>query len=260
MNITYKSPAEIASMKIGGQILGKILLELAKMACPGMTTRHLDQKARELLKQYGAKASFLGYHGFPGVLCTPVNEEVVHTIPNERPLKDGDLLTLDFGVIYDDLHTDSAISIGIGKIDGKKKKLIQTAETALAAAISKAGPGIPVKTLSHEIQKTIEQNGYSVIRELIGHGVGKNLHEDPPIPNFEADAPDFKLRPGMTIAIEPIFSAGKRGIKTLEDNWNIVTMDGSLAIQVEHSIAITEKGCEVLTKREALDPVYQNFA
>lgn len=259
MNITYKSPADLAAMREGGKILGKILVELAKIVTPGITTKYIDEKARVLLRQYEAEPSFLGYHGFPGVICTPVNNEVVHTIPNSNPLKEGDLLTLDFGVLYKGFHTDSAISIGVGKIDEQARRLIQIGETALHAAIKKVKYGTPIRIISQTVQQVIEKNGCKVIRELIGHGIGKNLHEDPQIPNFKHDAPDFILKAGMTIAIEPIFCAGKPGIKTLEDGWNIVTKDGSLAMQVEHTIAITEEGCEILTKRKELDPVYPIF-
>lgn len=256
MNITFKSIHDIAAMREGGKILGKILVELAKSVVPGITTKWLDEKTRVLLKQYNAEPSFLGYRGFPGVICTPVNNEVVHTIPNNRPLKDGDILTIDFGVLYKGFHTDSAISIGVGAINEEKKRLIQIGEKALLTAIKKVKHGTPIRIISETIQKIIEGNGCRPIRELIGHGIGKNLHENPQIPNFGPDAPDFILKTGMTIAIEPIFCAGKAGVKTLEDGWNIVTKDGSLAMQVEHTLAITEAGCEILTKREELDPVY----
>lgn len=259
MNITYKSAEEIAVMREGGAILGKILLELATMVEPGMTTMQLDAKARELIKKYETQPSFLGYKGFPAVICTAVNEEVVHTIPSDRILKDGDLLKIDAGVYHQGLHTDSAIAVPVGETARANpiiKKLIKTAETALSSAIDLLRPGLPVHKLSRIIQKIIERNGFSVIRELSGHGVGKMLHEDPAIANFEADAPNFHLKPNMVIAIEPIFCAGKPGIKHLEDGWNIITKDRSLAVQVEHTILITETGSEVLTRRTQLDPLY----
>lgn len=259
MNITYKSPRDIEAMREGGAILGKILLELAQVAEPGMTTAELDRRARELIKKYGTQPSFLGYRGFPGVICTAVNEEVVHTIPCERILKDGDLLKIDGGVYHKGFHTDSAIAVPIGpaaRSNDKIRKMIKTAEIALSSAIDLLRPDLPVRKLSKLIQEVIERNGYSVIRELSGHGVGKVLHEDPAITNYEADAPNFHLKAGMTIAIEPIFCAGKPGIKHLDDGWNIITKDRSLAVQVEHSILITETGPEVLTRRLELDPLY----
>lgn len=226
MNITYKSPKDIEAMREGGAILGQILLDLARIVEPGMTTMDLDQKARELIKKYGTQPSFLGYRGFPGVICTAVNEEVVHTIPGPRVLQDGDLLKIDGGVYHKGFHTDSAIAIPVGPLARKSdkiKKLIKTAEIALSSAIDILRPDLPIRKISKVIQETIERNGFSVIRELSGHGVGKVLHEDPSITNYEADAPSFNLKANMVIAIEPIFCAGRPGIKTLEDDWNIIT-------------------------------------
>ncbi len=259
MNITYKSPKDIEAMREGGAILGQILLDLARIVEPGMTTMDLDQKARELIKKYGTQPSFLGYRGFPGVICTAVNEEVVHTIPGPRVLQDGDLLKIDGGVYHKGFHTDSAIAIPVGPLARKSdkiKKLIKTAEIALSSAIDILRPDLPIRKISKVIQDIIERNGFSVIRELSGHGVGKVLHEDPSITNYEADAPTFNLKANMVIAIEPIFCAGRPGIKTLEDDWNIITKDRSLAVQVEHTILITETGFEVLTRRPDLDPLY----
>lgn len=259
MNITYKSPKDIEAMREGGAILGQILLDLARIVEPGMTTMDLDQKARELIKKYGTQPSFLGYRGFPGVICTAVNEEVVHTIPGPRVLQDGDLLKIDGGVYHKGFHTDSAIAIPVGPLARKSdkiKKLIKTAEIALSSAIDILRPDLPIRKISKVIQDIIERNGFSVIRELSGHGVGKVLHEDPSITNYEADAPSFNLKANMVIAIEPIFCAGRPGIKTLEDDWNIITKDRSLAVQVEHTILITESGFEVLTRRPELDPLY----
>ena len=262
MNITYKTPKDIEAMREGGALLGQILLELARMVEPGMTTLYLDTKARELIKKYGSQPSFLGYRGFPGVICTAVNEEVVHTIPGERVLQDGDLLKIDGGLYHKGFHTDSAIAVPVGPLGRKSdkiKKLIKTAEMALSSAIDLVRPDVPVRKISKIIQEVIERNGYSVIRELSGHGVGKMLHEDPSITNFEADAPNFHLKANMVIAIEPIFCTGKAGIKTLDDGWNIITKDRSWAIQVEHSILITETGFEVLTRRPDLDPLYPSL-
>lgn len=254
-----KTTGEQAAMREGGRILGEILTELARAAKPGVTTKELDLRARDLIKHHKTQPSFLGYRGFPGVICTAVNEEVVHTIPSDRILKDGDLLKIDGGVYHRGFHTDSAIAIAIGTATPLVKKLIKTAEIALQTAIDTIHPGISIRTVSSVIQEVIERNGFHVIRELTGHGVGDNLHEDPIIPNFGADAPARTLVPGMTIAIEPIFCAGKPGIKTLADDWNIITKDRSLAVQVEHTLLITETGVEVITRRKELDPVYATW-
>ena len=249
MRIGIKDKHELNLMREGGKILGLILHELAMEIEPGITTLELDTKAEELMKKYKVKPSFKGYKGFPNVICACINEEVVHGIPNNRKLKEGDIITIDCGVIHGDFHTDSAITIGVGKIDPKTEKFIKTCEKALSKAIETVRPGIRVRDISKIIQKTIEKNGYSVIRDLIGHGIGHNLHEDPQIPNFVDDEPGPILQAGMTIAIEPIISMGNYGIKLLHDGWTYVTKDGSLSAQVEHSIAITEKGAEILTKR-----------
>ncbi len=259
MNITYKTQKDIEAMREGGAILAKILLELAKSVEPGMKTIDLDTRARELIKKYNTQPSFLGYRGFPGVICTAVNEEVVHTIPGQRTLQDGDLLKIDAGVYHKGFHTDSAIAVPVGPLgraSDKIKKLIKTAEIALSSAIDLIRPELAVRSLSKIIQETIERNGFSVIRELSGHGVGKMLHEDPAITNFEADAPNVRLKAGMTIAIEPIFCMGKAGVKTAEDGWNVITKDRSWAVQVEHSILVTETGFEVLPRRPHLAPHY----
>ncbi len=259
MNISYKTPKDIEAMREGGAILGQILLDLARIVEPGMTTMYLDTKARELIKKYGSQPSFLGYRGFPSVICTAVNEEVVHTFPSERVLQDGDLLKIDGGVYHKGFHTDSAIAVPVGPLgraSDQIKRLIKTAEIALSSAIDLVRPDVPIRKISKIIQEVIERNGFSVIREVSGHGIGKMLHEDPSITNFEADAPNFHLKAGMTIAIEPIFCAGKAGVKTLEDGWNIITKDRSLAVQVEHTMLITETGVEVLTRRLELDPLY----
>lgn len=249
MKIGIKNKEEIKIMKEGGKILGIILSELEKMIVPGMDSITIDQKAESLMKNYGVMPSFKGYHGFPNVICACVNEEVVHGIPNHYVYKQGDLITIDCGIIYKKFHLDSAISKGAGAIDSEKQKFLNTAEKALKKAIEAARPGIRIHTISEIIQNTVEKNGYSVVRDLVGHGIGYQLHEDPPVPNFKDDDLGPMLQEGMTIAIEPIITMGSFEIKTLKDRWTIVTKDGSLAAQVEHSIAITEKGSEILTRR-----------
>ena len=249
LKIGIKNDAEIQSMREGGHILGLILSELEKMIAPGVTPLQLDQKAEELMKLHHVQPSFKGYHGFPKVICTNVNNEVVHGIPNNEPLQEGNIITVDCGVIHQGFHTDSAISKGVGTIKPELEKFLKTAEKALAKAIETAKPGIRIRTISGVIQDIVEKNGYSVVRDLIGHGIGHRLHEDPPVPNFRDEDAGPMLQAGMTIAIEPIICMGSNNVKTLKDNWTIVTVDGSFATQVEHTIAITPKGAEILSKR-----------
>ena len=249
MKIGIKDAQEIKLMREGGKILGIILHELGKHIRPGMTGMDLDVMAEKMMEEYGVLPSFKGYRGFPNVACININDQVVHGIPNNRPFEEGDKVTIDCGVIHGGFHTDSAITKGVGMISQDLTRLIQTAEKALKKAIETAKPGIRIRTISGVIQDIIEKNGYSVVQDLIGHGIGTNLHEDPQVPNYRDTEPGPILQPGMTIAIEPIFTMGRSAIKTLKDNWTIVTVDRSLAVQVEHTIAITDKGCEILTKR-----------
>lgn len=249
MKIGIKDESEIKAMREGGKILGLILTELGTMVRPGMTGLELDQHAEKMMKQYGVEPSFKGYQGFPKVLCVNINEQVVHGIPSDRVFQEGDIVTLDCGVIHQKFHTDSAITVGVGKISPELEKFLKTAEKALQKAIETAKPGIRIRTISAVIQDIVEKNGYGVVQDLIGHGIGYELHEDPQVPNFRDHDPGPILQTGMTIAIEPIITMGSPKIKTLRDGWTIVTTDNSFATQVEHTIAITKNGCEVLTKR-----------
>lgn len=249
--IGIKNKEELQAMRHGGKILGKILVQLQKSAQPGVTCLELNEIAENLMKEYDVLPSFKGYKGYPAVICTAVNDQVVHGIPTNYKLKEGDLLTIDAGVIHKELHSDSAISFGIGaELNPLANKLIKTAEKALYRAIEKARPGIRVSQLSAIIQDTVEHEGFSVIRELIGHGIGYRLHEDPEVPNFRDGTEGALLQSGMTIAIEPIIAAGSSDLNILEDGWTYVTKDKSLAVQVEHTIAITDKGSEILTVRD----------
>jgi methionyl aminopeptidase len=236
-------------MRDAGKILGEILAELEKHIKPGITTEELDQIAEKMMTERGVKPAFKGYHGFPASICTCVNDEVVHGIPNNLPLEEGDLLTIDSGVILDGFYSDSAITVGVGKIKPEAQKLIDTATKALEKAMAIARPGIRTNALSRAIEETVRKQGFDIVKELSGHGIGVALHEDPYILNYEEEHLGPILQAGMTFAIEPIITLGSARIKTLKDGWTIVTKDGSLAVQVEHTIAITEKGAEILTKR-----------
>jgi len=249
MKIGIKDEQEIKSMREGGKILGMILHELGKNIKPGMTGLKLETIAEQMMKDHKVLPSFKGFKGYKFVTCININEQVVHGIPTDRPFVEGDIVTVDCGVILDGLHTDSAITKGVGTISPELSKFIATAEKALKKAIEMAKPGIRIRIISGIVQDIIEKNGYSVVEDLIGHGIGRQLHEDPQVPNFRDEDPGPILQTGMTIAIEPIFTIKKTHVKTLKDGWTIVTVDGSPGVQVEHTIAITQKGCEILTKR-----------
>jgi len=246
--IPIKTQAEIEVMRRSGKILANLLQELKKAAKPGVTTKQLDAQAQKICKETGTEPTFLGYRGYPAALCTSVNNEVVHTIPNDRPLEDGDLLSIDCGVTLEGLITDSAISFIVGeKENPEATKLIKVAKKALQAGIDQARPGRKIGDIGNAIQTVVHNAGYHIVRELTGHGVGHKLHEPPIINNFGKKGTGPAMKPGMTFAIEPIIAAGTRHTKTLDDKWTIITQDDSLAIQVEHTILITSQGNEILT-------------
>ncbi len=249
LRIGIKDAREIQLMREGGKILGSILQQLKSMIVPGITPLELDQKAAELMAINKVKPSFLGYHGYPNVLCINVNNVVVHGIPNKTPLCEGDIVTIDCGVIHEDFHTDAAIQTGVGEITPELAKFLNTAEKALYKAIETVKPGIRIRAISGVIQDIVEKGGYGVVRDLIGHGIGHKLHEDPPVPNFR-DEHGPMLQVGMTIAIEPIICMGSHKVKTLRDGWTIVSADGRPATQIEHTIVVTPKGAEILTKSQ----------
>jgi methionyl aminopeptidase len=236
-------------MKKSGQILGLVLGEIEKTIRAGMTTKDIDLFAEQIIRDQGGHPSFKGYRGFPASVCISINEEVVHGIPGDRVIREGDVVTVDCGVTYQGLITDSAITVGVGKITPDAQKLIRTAYKALDKALSIARPGIRTTELSKVIEETVRKQNFGIVEDLSGHGVGFSLHEDPFILNFYDNHPGPIMRPGMTLAIEPIITMGSAQTKTLKDGWTIVTKSGCLAVQVEHTIAITEKGAEILTKR-----------
>ena len=253
MTIQIKTSREIESMRKGGHVLGQCLAETAKRAVPGISTFELDQFAENFLRKHGTIPSFKGYQGFPGTLCTNVNEQVVHGIPNRKQiLNEGDIIAIDCGCIYEDLHTDATVFTSVGnrkELSQEKKHLITSAEKILDTALNFIHDGIYLNDLCDTIGKAITSRGYSVVEELTGHGIGYHLHEPPHIPNQkEGTSKGPILKAGMTLAIEPIFTTGSGKIITLSDNWTIVTEDNSLAAQIEHTILITETGCEILTK------------
>jgi methionyl aminopeptidase len=246
--IILKSPQEIEKMRRSNRIVAEILREIQGAARSGMKTRELDALAQALLLKYEARSAFKGYNGYPAVLCTSVNEEVVHGIPSDRVLKEGDVLSLDFGVVYDDYYGDSAITIPIGGITPEAERLLRVTKEALDLAIEQARPDNHISDISATIQRHVESQGFSVVRDFVGHGIGKYMHERPQIPNFGVPGRGVRLKPGMTLAIEPMINAGGYEVVVLDDGWTAVTRDRSLSAHFEHSVAITENGPYILSQ------------
>ncbi|HRV75767.1 MAG: type I methionyl aminopeptidase [Candidatus Nomurabacteria bacterium] len=243
-----KTQEEIQAMREGGRMLAEVLQFVKLNTKAGMTTKDLANLASAKLEDLGGEPAFLGYRGYPDVMCIAVNEEVQHTIPGSRVINEGDIVNCDFGVLWKGLITDAAITYPVGEISEEARNLLKGTEEALNAALKVVKHGVRVKDVSKVIGKTLQNYGLDVVRELCGHGVGHSLHEDPDIPNYGPDGGSFKLKAGMTIAIEPIAVAGKADVEFLPDGWNIITKDGSWACQFEHSILVTYEGCEILTK------------
>lgn len=246
--INIKTDKEVEIMKEGGRIAARILKLLADFAKPGATTKELDIFAVKEIKKAGVKASFLGHAGYPASICTSLNSEVVHGIPSNRILREGDLLGIDLGIYHQGFHTDTALTVPIGKIDFPKKQLINITNKALDEGISIIKPGIHLGDVQNRIQRIVEGAGFGVIRDLAGHGIGKNLQEIPSIPNFGKRGSGPVLKEGMVLAIEPMVSAGDWHVKILKDGWTVATIDGSLTAHFEHTVAVTASGYEILTK------------
>ncbi|MDP2691870.1 MAG: type I methionyl aminopeptidase [Candidatus Gracilibacteria bacterium] len=247
--ISIKSPEEIRILREGGKILYEILHKTAEKVKPGVSTGELNEYAERLLAERGVEGPFKGYHGFPSALCTSVNEACVHGIPSfEYFLKEGDLVGLDFGVKYQGLITDSAITVQVGQISLELQHLLKTTKQSLDVGIRQAVVGNHVGAIGSTIQKFVERQGYGVVRELIGHGVGYEVHEAPEVPNFGNKNDGPVLQEGMVIAIEPIVNVGDWRVKSLKDKWTMVSVDGSISAHFEHSVAITADGPLVLTE------------
>lgn len=251
MAVTIKSEREIELMREAGKILAKTHNELEKALKPGMTTWDIDHLGEEIIRSYGCIPSFKNYCGYPASICVSVNDEVVHGIPSkDRILQDGDIVSLDAGLIHAGYHSDAARTHAVGNISEEAKRLIEVTKQSFFEGIKLAVPGNHLFDISEAIQKYVESNGYSVVRDLVGHGIGTHLHEDPQIPNFKQRRKGMKLRPGMTLAIEPMVNEGSYDVVWLDDDWTVVTEDGSLAAHYENTIVITEDGCEILTLSE----------
>lgn len=245
--IHIKTEKEIAIMAEGGKILAQVLGEIEKMAKPGITTLELDMAAEALILKYGAKPAFKGYEGFPFSLCASINDVIVHGLPSKYVLKEGDVVGLDLGVLYKGYNTDMAVSVGIGNISFEAKRLLKVTEKALKIGIKKARQGNTTGDLGNTIQRYIEDQGYDVVRDLCGHGIGKKIHEDPQVPNYGKRHKGVELKEGMVICIEPMVAMGDYRLKQSPDGYGFATKDGSLTVHFEHTIAITRDGCKVLT-------------
>jgi len=250
MTIIIKTENEIAAMRRAGKIVAMTLKTMAEQIRPGMETKELDTIAARELEKRGAKSSFKGYRGFPANLCVSINEEIVHGIPGKRVLREGDIVSLDFGAIFDGFQGDAAITVGVGKINKKAEELIETTEGALAAGIKAAYAGAKLGDVSYAIQDYVEiqRKGYKVVREYTGHGIGRDMHEEPQIPNFGLPDSGPVLKKGMTLALEPMVNAGDWRTRVGDDQWTVYTYDNSLSAHFEHTIAITDGEPEVLTK------------
>lgn len=246
--IICKTERELEIMRQAGRIVALTHEELKKHIKPGISTKELDSIAEKFIRSHDAIPSFKGYNGFTGSICASVNEELVHGIPGKRVLKEGDIISIDIGAEYNGYHGDSAWTYAVGKISEEDQKLLDVTEASLYKGIEEAKPGERLSNISHAIQTYVEANGFSIVREYVGHGVGKSLHEDPQVPNYGPPGKGPRLKPGMVLAIEPMVNAGKRYVRTLSDNWTVVTTDGKNCAHFEHTVAITETGYEILTK------------
>lgn len=245
--IVLKSPAEIEKMRAAGQIVAETLALLKAQIRPGVTTLELDRLAEKECKRQGAKPAFKGYGGFPFAICASPNDRIVHGFADNNPLLEGDILSIDFGVLYKGFYGDSAITVAVGRLSDETEKLLTVTRESLEKAIEKAVPGGRLSDISYAVQSWVEPHGFSVVREFVGHGIGRNLHEAPQIPNYGQAGQGPRLKTGMTLAIEPMINAGSPGVKVMEDGWTAVTLDGKHSAHFEHTVAITDQGPEILT-------------
>lgn len=252
--IIYKTEAEIAAMKKSGQIVAKILAELKMMIKPGVSTKTLDECAEARARGMGAVPAFKGYRGYPAALCASVNEEIIHGIPSSRILKNGDIIGLDFGVLFDGFYGDAAVTIPVGEVSLQAARLIAAAETAFYKGIEQMKKGNRISDISHAVQAYVESQGFSVIRSFVGHGIGHSLHEEPQVPNFGLPGRGPQIKEGLTLSIEPMIAAGDWQEEILEDGWTAVTKDKSLSAHFEHTVALTSRGVEILSLGEEEKP------
>ena len=253
--VEIKSAREIAIMRQASRIVATVLREIIELAAPGMSTADLDRYAEKRIRELGATPSFKGYHGFPASICASINDQVVHGIPGERQvIRDGDLVKVDTGAYFEGFHGDSCVTIPVGAgASEAAHRLSRVAQESLMKGLATVRAGSTLLELAGAVQDHVEAHGYAVVEDYTGHGVGRNLHEEPSVFNFRtSDLPNVTLRSGMTLAVEPILNAGIKGCRTLKDRWTVVTADGSLSAQWEHTVLVTDSGCEILTDRDAV--------
>jgi len=246
--IVLKSQAELVKMRRAGRMVAEVLMLLRDRIKPGVTSLELDRLAEKQCRKWNVKPAFKGYGGFPFTICASPNEQIVHGFPNTTPLDEGDILSIDFGLISEGFYGDHAITFPVGRIDSDTQRLLDVTHQSLQNGIDAARPDSFLSDISHAVQSCVETAGFSVVREFVGHGIGRQLHEDPQIPNYGTPGTGPRLRPGMTLAIEPMVNVGKAGVTILDDGWTAVTVDGKLSAHFEHTIAITENGPEVLSR------------
>ncbi len=246
--IICKTPREIEIMREAGRIVALTHQELQKHVAPGITTGELDTIAEAFIRKHDAIPSFKGYNGFRGSICASVNNELVHGIPGDRVLNEGDIISIDIGAEYNGYHGDSAWTYPVGTVDTQVRQLLDVTEQSLYEGLKESKPDVRLSNISHAIQTYAEANGFSIVREYVGHGIGQDLHEEPQIPHYGPPNKGPVLKPGMVLCIEPMVNAGSRYVRTLADDWTVVTVDGSMCAHFEHTIAITETGYEILTK------------
>jgi len=248
--IELKTAREIGLMRQAGGVVGELLEHLSQLVEPGVTTRALDEAAREFIKARGAQPAFLGYRGYPAAICVSVNEEVVHGIPGERQIRTGDVVSIDAGAIIGGLYGDAAVTVTVGHVPERIRRLVETTREALEAGIGKAAVGNRLSDISHAVQEVIEREGFGIVRDFVGHGIGRAMHEDPPIPNFGPPNTGPRLEAGMVLAIEPMVTLGNPEVQISDDGWTARTKDRSVAAHFEHTVAITDAGTSILTERE----------
>jgi len=246
--IRLKSVSDIEHLRVSGAKLAEVLHQVGEMVSPGVTTLELDRAAGLLIRELGAKPAFLHYGGYPATLCVSINEQVIHGIPGHRVLNSGDVVSLDLGLIYDGYYADSAITIACGSVTPEDEKLIETTRRSLYAGIDAAHVGARLGDVGHAVQQVAESQGMSVVRDYVGHGVGKDLHEDPEVPNYGSAGTGITLKEGLVIAIEPMVNAGSSAVRVLNDDWTVVTVDGHKSSHFEHTIAVTAQGPVILTQ------------
>ena len=251
--IVCRSKAEIEKLRRVNQLVARILGDLRHMVAPGVTTREIDAAAEALVRAAGAEPAFKGYHGYPATVCASVNEQVVHGIPSPRRLREGDVLSIDMGAKLDGFYGDCAVTVPVGRVSAHAERLLRVTEEALFHGIDAVKPGARVSDIGAAVQAHVEANGFSVVREFVGHGIGSSLHEEPQIANYGPAGRGSRLSEGMVLAIEPMVNIGAAAVKVLGDGWTAVTCDGSLSAHFEHTVVVSGNGCEVLTLLDAGD-------